>query len=290
MKTGFICASGFNLVASATRGGKRLIAVVLGAASSPYRGAKAAGLLERGFHRGPLAWLAPSLGSVEALRPVNAAPPDLRDEMCGPHRKRPAAEEADDESTDTGSDSPKSSMLSSLPPTSEKPSSLLRERPAPADPIVVYVGPAKRPAETQFAAVRARLAKAGKLPKAAPAPTDVAAASTAADALKRDPHTAPVPLPAAVSASTAAAAARPTQIATAPASVTPPPGRSKPSGRATPGATDVGSPPWMSFAPAARADAITPLTAAPDAKPGLQVASIPMPRPRPKVIDKRKRR
>jgi D-alanyl-D-alanine carboxypeptidase len=30
MKTGFICASGFNLVASATRRGKRLIAVVLG--------------------------------------------------------------------------------------------------------------------------------------------------------------------------------------------------------------------------------------------------------------------
>ena len=30
MKTGFICASGFNLVASATRNGKRLIAVVLG--------------------------------------------------------------------------------------------------------------------------------------------------------------------------------------------------------------------------------------------------------------------
>ncbi len=30
MKTGFICASGFNLVASATRNGRRLIAVVLG--------------------------------------------------------------------------------------------------------------------------------------------------------------------------------------------------------------------------------------------------------------------
>ena len=47
--------------------------------------------LERGFHRGPLSWLSPSLGSVESLQPINAAPPDLRDEMCGPHRKRPAA-------------------------------------------------------------------------------------------------------------------------------------------------------------------------------------------------------
>src|SRR6478609_317046 len=33
MKTGFICASGYNLVASATRNGRRLIAVVLGAYS-----------------------------------------------------------------------------------------------------------------------------------------------------------------------------------------------------------------------------------------------------------------
>ena len=50
MKTGFICASGFNLVASATRNGKRLIAVVLGAPSGPVRAVKAAQLLERGFN------------------------------------------------------------------------------------------------------------------------------------------------------------------------------------------------------------------------------------------------
>ena len=36
-KTGFICASGYNLVASATRNGKRLIAVVLGASSGQMR-------------------------------------------------------------------------------------------------------------------------------------------------------------------------------------------------------------------------------------------------------------
>ena len=112
MKTGFICASGFNLVATATRNGKRLIAVVLGAPSSPYRAAKAAGLLERGFHRGPLSWLTPSLGTVDKLQPINATPPDLRDEMCGPHRKRPAAEEADDDS-DT-------SELHALEPAAER--------------------------------------------------------------------------------------------------------------------------------------------------------------------------
>ena len=60
MKTGFICASGFNLVASATRGGKRLIAVVLGAPSSQARAMKAAQLLERGFNSSTRArWLMP---------------------------------------------------------------------------------------------------------------------------------------------------------------------------------------------------------------------------------------
>ena len=37
MKTGFICASGFNLVATATRDNKQLIAVVLGAPSASAR-------------------------------------------------------------------------------------------------------------------------------------------------------------------------------------------------------------------------------------------------------------
>src|SRR5215475_55186 len=37
MKTGFICASGYNVVASATRNGRRLIAVVLGAWSGGAR-------------------------------------------------------------------------------------------------------------------------------------------------------------------------------------------------------------------------------------------------------------
>ena len=51
-KTGFICASGYNLVASATRNGKRLIAVVLGASSGQGARYRAAQLLERGFGAG----------------------------------------------------------------------------------------------------------------------------------------------------------------------------------------------------------------------------------------------
>ena len=97
MKTGFICASGFNLVATATRDDRRLIAVVLGAPSSAARALKAAQLLERGFNSNSgLSWLMPSLGTVETVQPVDAAPPNLRDEMCGSHRKRPATEDEDE--------------------------------------------------------------------------------------------------------------------------------------------------------------------------------------------------
>ncbi|MEP4806462.1 MAG: D-alanyl-D-alanine carboxypeptidase family protein [Hyphomicrobiales bacterium] len=49
MKTGFICASGFNLVATAKRKNKHLIAVVLGSPSSQERAESAAGLLNKGF-------------------------------------------------------------------------------------------------------------------------------------------------------------------------------------------------------------------------------------------------
>jgi len=97
MKTGFICASGFNVVATATRGDRKLIVVVFGSRSGAVRSEKAAQLFEKGFSSGGLSWLMPSLGTVDALQPIAAAPPNLRDEMCGKHRKRPAAEDADEE-------------------------------------------------------------------------------------------------------------------------------------------------------------------------------------------------
>lgn len=51
-KTGFVCASGFNVVASATRGGRTLIAVVLGALSGAERTVVAAQALDEGFGYG----------------------------------------------------------------------------------------------------------------------------------------------------------------------------------------------------------------------------------------------
>ncbi len=127
MKTGFICASGFNLVATATRNGRRLIAVVLGAPSSSVRAAKAAQLLERGFDTGTLTWLTPSLGSVEKLVALDAPPPNLRDEICGKRRKRPAADSEDSDDDDAKNDpgSPHAVVLSSLRAPMVKGSDLL---------------------------------------------------------------------------------------------------------------------------------------------------------------------
>ena len=51
MKTGFVCNSGFNLVASATRGGRKLVAIVLGAQSGKNRADLAHMLLVDGFSR-----------------------------------------------------------------------------------------------------------------------------------------------------------------------------------------------------------------------------------------------
>lgn len=92
MKTGFICASGFNLVAVASRGGQRLIAVVFGASSNAERTLRAAEMLDKGFaHWGS------GVGTLESLAPsAITAAPDMREDICV-HRKgsAPSEEEAD---------------------------------------------------------------------------------------------------------------------------------------------------------------------------------------------------
>jgi D-alanyl-D-alanine carboxypeptidase len=143
MKTGFICASGFNLVATATRDGKRVIAVVLGASSGAARAMKAAQLLERGFVSSPLAWLTPSLGTVESLQPVNTDPPNLREDMCGGHRKRPASEDEEDPALANVASSSYAVFLSALRPATSKSAALLQDAKL-GEPVVVFTGPAKK--------------------------------------------------------------------------------------------------------------------------------------------------
>ena len=144
MKTGFICASGFNLVATATRDNKRLIAVVLGASSGKMRGVRAAQLLEKGFAANNLSWLRPSLGTVENLVPINVDPPNLRDEMCGPKRKKPATETEDEVAGNAETASPSVAFFTAgLQPPTLRPIDMLAAAPAPSEPVIVYTGPKK---------------------------------------------------------------------------------------------------------------------------------------------------
>ena len=148
-KTGFICASGYNLVASATRDGKRLIAVVLGASSGTMRAVRAAQLLDRGFANNGLAWLRPSLGIVNNLVPIDASPPNLRDEMCGGRHHKPASDEDDagivasNAGTSNSGETGVTFFAAGLQAPLPKPSEWLAASPAPSEPIPVYTGPTK---------------------------------------------------------------------------------------------------------------------------------------------------
>ena len=89
MKTGFICSGGFNVVASATRGGKRIIAVVMGQSSPRERDLKAADLFDYGFGQSA-SWTAPTLESLPASS--IGEPPDIRPFVCGKRKAIPVDE------------------------------------------------------------------------------------------------------------------------------------------------------------------------------------------------------
>lgn len=80
MKTGFICASGFNQIGSATRNGHTLVAVVLGANSLAERADDAANLLEKGFTS-----QFPGNDTLRSLRPYGPGQDQVADvskEIC----------------------------------------------------------------------------------------------------------------------------------------------------------------------------------------------------------------
>ena len=87
-KTGFVCASGFNVVASAVRGGRRVIAVVMGSPSAAVRTRITRDLLETGLSEAN----AP-IGNLLTLKADAPAPgADLRRLKCG--RQGPAVAKA----------------------------------------------------------------------------------------------------------------------------------------------------------------------------------------------------
>lgn len=92
MKTGFVCASGLNMVATVERNGRKLLAVVLGGSSARDRNEHAADLILKGLNGAaqPNGQTVLTLGNSPGTPPV-----DMRPLICGKDAKAyVAAEEA----------------------------------------------------------------------------------------------------------------------------------------------------------------------------------------------------
>lgn len=86
-KTGYLCASGFNVAVAAARGGRRVIGVVLGSPTASERTQTTRDLLDAGFSQ--------ALSSIGHLRTTTAHAPapgaDMRRLTCGRRAPRSAA-------------------------------------------------------------------------------------------------------------------------------------------------------------------------------------------------------
>lgn len=82
-KTGFTCGSGYNLVASATRNGRRLIGVVLGSPNRGQRVLEMTALLNRAFATEAQAGMSlAALGNIVTVADTGAAPTVLSGGSC----------------------------------------------------------------------------------------------------------------------------------------------------------------------------------------------------------------
>ncbi|GLQ54168.1 D-alanyl-D-alanine carboxypeptidase family protein [Devosia nitrariae] len=84
MKTGYVCSSGLNIVATVERNGRRLLAVVLGASSARERNERTAELVLRGLS-GNAARTGQNL--LALTNRTGAVPVDMRPMICGARAK-----------------------------------------------------------------------------------------------------------------------------------------------------------------------------------------------------------
>lgn len=80
MKTGYICASGLNIVATVARGGRELLAVVLGGSSARERDQTAAQMLLTGFSGG---YPPADKNVVDIANNLGATAMDMKPLLCG---------------------------------------------------------------------------------------------------------------------------------------------------------------------------------------------------------------
>lgn len=142
MKTGYTCPAGYNLVASATRDGRTLMAVVIGATSVKSRNEAAAGLLAKGFSE-PTA----SGVTLAAMKPSGAGinqATNMREALCtkaGSEALRKKEREAAAKRKKEGN---------------PEPASYLTKRDEPRDLVPVSIGTATGPAPVAIAALLAQ--------------------------------------------------------------------------------------------------------------------------------------
>jgi D-alanyl-D-alanine carboxypeptidase len=136
MKTGFICSGGFNVVASATQNGRRLITVVMGSTNAKERTLKAADLFDRGFAAS--GWGGQSLQELPASNLI--APPNMRSLICERRGPVPAEEDAQPalvQGSQSGN-ADNGSMFASMAAASAQRRALGPR--APLQPVLVWLG------------------------------------------------------------------------------------------------------------------------------------------------------
>ena len=150
MKTGFICSGGFNVVATATRNGRRIVTIVMGQPSPRERDVKAADLFDYAFAQGA-GWTSPTLDALPAS--ALPTPPDMRPFVCG-GKKPPAIEDGPGALNAPGSAAQLVGGAAANSPALalaafSNPALRARSLPprAPLQPIAVWVG--RNPAEGQ---------------------------------------------------------------------------------------------------------------------------------------------
>ncbi len=86
MKTGFICSSGFNQVSSATRNGRTVVSVVLGAKDQEERANESARMLHRGFTASQIG--KSSLAGLQPYGKNRKRIVDLRSSICSKEARK----------------------------------------------------------------------------------------------------------------------------------------------------------------------------------------------------------
>ena len=147
MKTGFTCSAGFNVVATVSRGGRRLLAVVLGAPSAKVRTKIAADLFEGNYDNGGGGFFSSGKTLAQLAPSPYTSPSDMHDTAC--NRKKGDTTADDDPVETTAAAAPPAggnsvfSVLAAQPVMAAQPASPLLTAWTIDPPIQVgpYTGP-----------------------------------------------------------------------------------------------------------------------------------------------------